>query len=327
LQKKIETLINIKALKNENHKMDNAYQKRWESKSALRTTPRKPIDFNISGDFFPQEKQVLFLLPEISCLAEEKKKEILTLSFYNYLQEIIHLESRWVCSACNKIINASLEITFDDEMKLNALTIMMDEYYHLYIAYDYMQQLKNQYTNISQFNLFFSDSTHAMLTIKERLDEPYKDIFEIIAVCIFETTLIKDLMDFFDTPDIHPAVTHYIKDHMSDEARHHVYFIGLIEFVWSSIPEDYRHHIGYHLGDFVTLYLSIEGQKRFNKQILSWVLGENEQSLELIEKIYLGFEITPETPLVKNVMAMLEKTNVLAHDTVQYSFRKSKLIA
>lgn len=306
--------------------MKNVYQELWESKSSLRTCHRKLIDFSVSGDFFPQDKQVLFLLPEISGLDNQKKKEILILSFYNYLQEINQLESSWVCRACNNIIYQSFDVVFSEEMKLNALTILMDEYYHLYVASDYMQQLKQKYPNLSLFNQFFSDSSHAMTTIKERLNESCRDIFEILGVCIFETTLIKELVNFFDSPSIHPSVHEYVNDHMNDESRHHVYFKEMMRFIWESMPKDYQNNIGLHLGDFVTLYLNIEGQKSFNKQILNWVMEDNEQALKSINNLYYGFEITGEMPIVKNVIHILKKTNIISHPSVLAGFQKNKLL-
>ena len=125
--------------------MNVTYQDKWETRSSLRLRPRKPIDFSVSGDFFPIEKQVLFLLPEVRALSPQKKQDILLLSFYNYLQDIIGLEIDWVHSACNSILLKQLPVNFTDEMKLNAVTIIMDEYYHVYLAYDYMYQLKKKY--------------------------------------------------------------------------------------------------------------------------------------------------------------------------------------
>ena len=51
------------------------YQNKWESRSSIRTRPRKSIDFTLLGDFFPREKQILFLLPEIQSLSEQQRKE------------------------------------------------------------------------------------------------------------------------------------------------------------------------------------------------------------------------------------------------------------
>ena len=34
------------------------YQQKWESRSSIRTRPRKAIDFSLSGYFYPIDKQV-----------------------------------------------------------------------------------------------------------------------------------------------------------------------------------------------------------------------------------------------------------------------------
>ena len=303
------------------------YQLKWESRSSLRTRPRKTIDFSLSGYFFPIDKQVLFLIPEIACLSEEKKKEILVLSFCKYLKDIVQLESNWIYAACQSIIYKNLPVAFSDQHKLHACTVVMDEYYHIYIAYDLLMQLRESFPNLPELDNNFSDSYHAMVTIKGVLDEKYHDIFEIIAVCIFETTLIKELVSYFDGETIHPSIKYYINDHMNDESRHFGFFYELFCYIWERLTEDYQQAIGSKLGEFVTLYLNINGEKKYNEAVLTWVLKDKEQAKIKIDKLYKGFEISPDIPIVRNVLNVLTNAGILAHEAVRKGFQDNGLIA
>ena len=302
------------------------YQQKWESRSSIRTRPRKTIDFTLSGYFFPINKQVLFLIPEIASLSVEKTNDILILSFCKYLQDIIQLEIKWIYSACHSIIHKNLSVPYSELIKLNASTIIIDEYYHVYIAYDLLNQLRESFPHLPALDNHFSDSYHAMVTIKSRLDEKYHDLFEILAVCIFETTLIRELVTYFDSDTIHPSVKYYINDHMNDEARHFGYFYALFCYTWERLSEDYKQLIGSQLGDFVTLYLNIQGEIKYNESVLAWVLADKARAKIEIDKLYQGFEISPDIPIVKNVLNVLTKAGVLAHEAVRKGFQSNGLI-
>jgi len=302
------------------------YQLKWESRASVRTRPRKPMDFSFSGDFFPIDKQVLFLLPEVCGLKKEVKQDILLLSFHKYLNDIIQLETQWIYSACHNMMHKEMPIVYSNVIKRNVSTIIIDEYYHVYIAYDFLSQLRERFSYLPNLDGNFSDSTHAMLTIKQALHEKYHDVFEILAVCIFETTLIRELVTFFDAETIHPAIKYYINDHMNDESRHFGFFYELLCYTWENLPEDYQKNIGSKLGEFVTLYLNIKGDIAYNTRILTWILDDAKKAKTLVQKLYQGFEVSPDLPIVKNVLKVLIKSGVLLHEAVHDDFVHHGLI-
>ncbi|MDF1827797.1 MAG: diiron oxygenase [Legionellaceae bacterium] len=302
------------------------YQDKWESRSSVRTRPRKPIDFSLSGDFFPLDKQVLFLLPEVRAL-DDKKQDILLLSFIKYLNDIIQLETHFIHRACHSMMHKNLPVVYTDVIKRNASTVIVDEYYHVYIAYDLLSQLREQYPHLPDVDSHFSDAGHAMQTIKEALPQEYHDIFEILAVCIFETTLIRELVTYFDSENIHPSIKYYINDHMNDESRHFGFFHELLGYTWANMPEDFRQNIGSKLGEFVTLYLNVQADIDHNTHVLSWALDDAEKAKVLVGKLYHGFEISPDLPIVKNVLRVLTQTDVLSHAAVKHDFEHYGLIA
>ena len=151
------------------------------------------------------------------------------------------------------------------------------------------------------------------------LDEKYHDVFEILAVCIFETTLVRELVEFFNSENIHPSIKYYINDHMNDESRHYGFFLDLMKYTWENLPEDYRVAIGTHMAFFVKRYLNVESDKAFNTQLLGKFTG-NDKAAEQIGAIYKGFDITPDIPIVKNVLTALKNSGVAGHASVRSSF-------
>lgn len=303
-----------------NQQITNKYQEIWESRASIRTRPRKIIDFSKEGYFFPEDRQPLLLYPDIINLGEEIKKNILLQSFYKYLHDITALEVS-LLSSCNKIIQDELLIKYSEEVKLNAYTIIIDEYYHVYIAKDMITQLNNHFPDLVKFKYTTPDSCGAVLKIKNQLAEKYHDIFEIIAVCLFETTLIRELVEFFHNETIHPSVRYYINDHMNDESKHHGFFFDILSHTWENLSEDYKENIGKYIAIFIKDYLSVKSEKSFNLELLINILQDKKKAEEIILELYEEFDVTPHIPIVKNVINILKNSNLLQDKYIKASFQ------
>ncbi|MFN8769349.1 MAG: ferritin-like domain-containing protein [Neisseriaceae bacterium] len=301
------------------------YQELWENRSSIRTRPRKEIDFNQNGLFFPPEKQLLLLLPEINTLGENAKNEILLLSLYKYLNDIVNLETKLIVEACNYIINDNSLVKYPQETKLNAYTIIIDEYYHVYIAQDMLNQLNSKFPTIPKLKLPDSDANEAVLYMKTKIQPQYVKVFEIIAVCIFETTVVRELVEFFKDPQVHPSIRHYVNDHMNDEAKHYNFFYDLLIYTWSSLPNDCKENLGTYLATFVKLYLRTESDKNYNISILENIFKDEIKAKKIVEKIYKGFDISIDMPIVRNVLTVLKKANILNYPAVKQGFINSNL--
>lgn len=302
------------------------YRTRWELRSSVRTRPTKSIDFNVSGYFFPPERQTLLLLPEVFNLGEEVKRELLLQTFCKYLNDIIHLEVKWINSCCNTIAQKQLGILYSEDAKIDSYTIIMDEYYHVYTANYMLMQIRNHYPKFVPIVHNESDSNHAMIKIRQRLPQKYHDIFEIIAVCIFETTLVRELINYFDSDEVHPSVKYYINDHINDESRHYHFFFEILCETWKQLTQEDKAIIGKQLPEFIYLYLNIDAEKHFNLLLLINLNFSVKHAQQLVDTLYSGFVISHEIPMVKQVLAILNKAGVMDDVYVKQQFKKKKLI-
>lgn len=307
-------------------KNSDAYQKKWEARSSIRTRPEKHIDFKLKGYFFPSDKQPLLLNEEVKAMGERVKEEILLQSFFKYLHDIIHLEVKLINTACHHIIYEPLPLTYPEQTKLNAYTILIDEYYHVYVAKNMMMQLDEQFPHRKKFTYPLSDSYHAVMQTKNNLAKSCHPIFDIIAVCIFETTLVRELVEFFNSAEVHPSIKYYVNDHMNDESRHYGFFYDLLAYTWANLNADYQEQIGKQLASFVSLYLNVNSDKHFNLALLNSLLMDETKATRYVDKLYNGFEISSGLPIVKNVIKVLQCTNVLAHPEVTKGFKNLNLV-
>ncbi|RDH42121.1 diiron oxygenase [Zooshikella ganghwensis] len=300
--------------------LSSKYVEKWEKRSSIRTRPEKKIDFELDGFFFPEDKQPVLLDGRLKDISIENKSELLIRSLFKYLNDIVTLEIKLINSACNKIIYNDLPVAYPEQIKMNAYTVIIDEYYHVYVARDLINQLKARYPYLTEDALPDSDSFCAVNEIMKRLDAEHHDLFEIIAVCIFETTLVKELVEFFKSESVHPSIKNYVNDHMNDESRHYIYFLELLQYTWDRLPDKARRDIGSNIADFVKMYLNIESEKEFNLNYLDSIIADHEENKQTVNAIYKGFEVTPDVPIVKNVISALKRTGLLDDENVKSGF-------
>jgi NADH-quinone oxidoreductase subunit L len=84
--KSIDTSDNIdKTLEKHlsNVESSKRYLEKWESRSSIRSRPKKYIDFNQEGYFFPEDKQPLLLNQDIINMGQKIKEEILLAAFHS----------------------------------------------------------------------------------------------------------------------------------------------------------------------------------------------------------------------------------------------------
>ena len=83
----------------------------------------------------------------------------------------------------------------------------------------------------------------------------------------------------------------------------------------------YKDAIGKHLASFVKLYLNINSDKSFNLDLLISIINDKDRSRIIIDELYKGFDITPDIPIVKNVLNVLNKAGIMENENVKLSFQ------
>src|SRR5260363_195394 len=74
-------------------------------------------------------------------------------------------------------------------------------------------------------------------------------------------------------------------------------------------------------GRFIKQYLNVQSDKRFYADLLNRLLQDAKQSSAIVEDLYKGFEISPDIPMVKNVLSVLKKAGVLDNRHVKAGFQ------
>ena len=297
----------------------------WEKNSTIRNKPRRILIQDGSKYFFPIMEQPLCLHPIITELGEETIQWILVQSAYMFMKNILINETEVVCKIAQKIIDKKTFFFLSEEMKQNLLTVIIDENYHAHVAQDFIQQVSN-FTKIKPITSFSESSlTRSIQLMLATLPENCHFLFEIIAVCIAENSITKELVATIKDPDVNIFFNEVNSDHLADEGRHCVIFSELLSIFWQEIPEEIKKIIGPCLPNFMCEYLSREVKIKIDRDILS-KLKLSEKEIETIlydtHPDYTIESLFLINPIVKNIISLLKKSGILNHLETLQAFQK-----
>lgn len=285
-------------------------QAKWEARATVRSRPYISFDTNGAGYFYPISRQPIAVHPKILEKGDDALKYLLIQSLYKYSNDISSIETRIVNTTILKVISGQLDLEFSDEQKLNLYTIMVDEAYHAYVAYDSLLQIEKE-TGVKSLPLPKTiEIERAIRIAKEKLPIKYHDVFELICVCLAENTLTKEIVTMTDKDETHPFFQKIIKDHLSDETRHSGVFFHLLGHIWSKVDIDCKRNIGLVLVEFLDTYLGVSVQKEFDKQILLELNFSDLDADLILNDVYAGFSLTRNHPMLMNILNLLEKSGM-----------------
>ena len=276
-------------------------QQKWEQSATVRSRPRVVFDTEHTGYLFPLRNQLLSDHPDVKALGKDALTYLLVQSLYRYHHQIATIETRVVSHVIMDAVTDRLGISFTDEQKLNLYTILVDESYHAYVAYDAMQQIQ-QHTNIKPLPFPNSIEIEQAISLAlSKLAHQYHGPFKFIAICLAENTLTKEMAQMTLQEETHPFFQHIIEDHFSDETRHSALFFQLLQHSWCLIDGDCKRSIAAVLPEFLKNYLNISVQMNFEKTILGALGVKSEYADKILSDTYSHFRITRHQPMLKNI--------------------------
>ncbi|HEX4045358.1 MAG TPA: diiron oxygenase, partial [Gammaproteobacteria bacterium] len=228
----------------------------WDRFSSIRSRPRRHISMEINENYFPISRQPLCVHPIITALGEETMHFILTQSAYKFMYEIAMLETEMVNTAACRVANNRLPFDFPEAVRHDALTVIVDEAYHAFVAIDFMQQIEKK-TGIKPIQMpHESPNSSAINLACANLPENLHDSFQLIAVCISEHTLTKELISVGEEGKALKSFSAIMADHVLDEGRHAMIFSDILAMFWQSFDKSTKEIIGSALPLFIKEYLN-----------------------------------------------------------------------
>ena len=117
---------------------------RWDKSASIRTRPRKILK-NYNSDcriFYPMSHQPIVFHPLVTARGQKIIEEILIHSAYKFTQSIAKVEMECIIDFCNRLYSQRLVLDFPYAITNDALSIIIDEVYHAYVAVDFLSQVQ-----------------------------------------------------------------------------------------------------------------------------------------------------------------------------------------
>jgi hypothetical protein len=304
---------------------------RWYRAATVRNAPRIFVPHDIlKENVYPKARQLMATHPLIASRGEKSVSYILAQSTYKYMYEIGLLETRFVIDCALNIINNQIGQNTPEEDKLEAMTIVIDEGYHAYVALDFIIQLK---ANSAIAPLSIPQTNGNLDAVKrgyDALPQAMHGTFQLIATCLAEHTLTKDLLSIGKEKEATQTFTQVMTDHVSDEGRHANFFVRFLKQHWKTVAEEHKKTLGLLLPNYLRDYLAADWDREFDRSLLkalSLPANELEQVLADTQEHYQKRAQDYIDVTLKNLVAILERTGILAEGEVRTAFIAQGLLA
>ena len=293
----------------------------WYKSATITTRPRRILGEIKSGEtLFPFSRQPLVIHPIIIDKGQSTIDYILIQTAYRYMYEIATLETETVNSAALKIVTNKHKFSFTENQCQQAMSVIVDEAYHAYVALDFIQQVK-QKTSIEPIFLPKDNAIQRVLNKQKSIspNEEHYNLLELITVCLSEHVLTKDLVYIKKESNTCAFFNEIMQDHLVDEIRHAHYFDQILKFIWNKIDEKTKEIIAEYLPVLINDYINIEPQKQYEETLLKQIGLNNKEIEEITHDTYIEKNKNSD-PNVINFISVLNKTNILAHTYVNKMF-------
>jgi hypothetical protein len=115
---------------------------RWDKVASVRSRPRRFIgENNTAGYYYPIARQPLCIHPLVQGRGEEDIKFILIQTAYKFMRDIAFVETEIINNTAQKIYSNRFSFKFPLELRLDILSVIIDEAYHAYVALDFIHHL------------------------------------------------------------------------------------------------------------------------------------------------------------------------------------------
>lgn len=291
-------------------------QSAWDRYASIRSRPRRYLAKDIDEFYFPHSRQPLCAHPLIVELGKDVEKYILIQSAYKFMHEIAMLETEMVNVAATKVANNRFSFQFPDDLRQDAITVVIDEAYHAFVAIDFMKQIEAR-TGIKPIaQPVQNPNTKAIELVNQHLTKNLHDVFQLIAVCISEHTLTKELINIGKEGKALKSFSEVMSDHVLDEGRHAMIFSDILTMFWQHLDEESKCEIGKYLPLFIREYLNTEEQIEYDRNILRSLNLPESKITQIINDTHIEYdpiELKNINPIIPNLIKLLEKTHVLSH--------------
>ena len=228
----------------------------WESRSAVRTKPRRLLqDERDAGKvFFPPELVPIATHPLVAARGREAMDEVLLQRLHVYLDFTAELEQMAINPVTQLISRRKVGFDVPEGMVVDAYKICTDEAWHAQFSDDLQRQLvevTGTQPTVPREPQFF----RRLREIDDAAPAEVRGLPAIFFTIVSETLISAILSDIPHDARVVTAVRELVDDHAEDEGRHHAFFSRFFGCIWPQLTPRQRRLVGPLLPEFVLAFL------------------------------------------------------------------------
>jgi hypothetical protein len=206
----------------------------------VRAAPRREVTPDDAGRlFFAPELVPLSAHPLVAELGPGAPEQVIVQHLYRYLDFTTKLEQLVVNPTVLAIAYDDIGLGVPQRARLDAHKIYCDEAYHAVFSQDILRQVAER-TGVLPRLPDRPDFLVRLRRTQAELPPELREIAGLFFVVMSETVISRTLADMRADPRVVPAVTEMIRDHATDEARHHAYFAQFLRTLWAGLEPAQR---------------------------------------------------------------------------------------
>ena len=292
------------------------------------STVHKPLpDFTCETGLalFPPELVPGVGHPVIEKLGSRAKHRLAMRKLESYNAFTENLEYKAVMAASIKIAQNPQAFGLSERAGREARLIVTDESHHAYVAIELIKHIP-EFAELPPLIPLQPRFLRGLDELERGLPTELADDVLIAFVSISETLITSMLRGIPRDPRVVSAVRNTVRDHFIDEARHHSYFVYVVQQHWASITPDRKEMLGPLYARLIRLFLDPD-LELCRTWLLETGLDSHDTELVLRDHYLPGRVAASLRADAFPTLQLMQRAGVLDHPAARAAFVEQKLIS
>ncbi|MFD0200690.1 MULTISPECIES: diiron oxygenase [Saccharothrix] len=296
---------------------------RWDDRASARRTPRRFVATG-EGQYFPSELIAVAEHPLVRALPPDDFTTVQLRHLHRYLRFTVELETKYVNPVVLALASHGYGLDLPPPMRLDAMRVYTDEAYHALVATDLLMQSEAR-SGVPErreppgFAVAFAELVAAA-------DPRRTALLELVFVGVSETLITGTLSQLPRARGAPPGLRDAVRDHASDEARHHRYFSAVLAEVWSALSTDERVEVGALVPTLIDIFLRPD-LNPVVRDLVEAGLTEDDAALVVAETMGDDRVAAQRARVAESAVRAFEAAGALADTRVRHAFEDAGLHA
>ena len=296
---------------------------RWDERASARRAPRR-LAVADEGRYFPSELMAVADHPLVRALSPEDFSTVQLRHLHRYLRFTVELETKYVNPVALALASHGYGLDLPPPMKLDAMRVYTDEAYHALVATDLLMQSEAR-SGVAErrqppgFAVAFAELVGQAPSRRTAL-------LELVFVGVSETLITGTLSQLPRAREAPSGLRDAVRDHASDEARHHRYFSAVLAEVWSALSAEDRVEVGALVPTLIDIFLRPD-LGPVTADLVEAGLTEDEAALVVAETMGEDRVAGQRARVAESAVRAFEAAGALADTAVRHAFENAGLPA